>query len=79
MKRLFSFIALLLAFVACHRITPDPEPEPEPEPEPVVPVLSPDSTYVSLKAALDFSEEPLTKAGSQDDLYGIRVYQRILN
>lgn len=75
MKRLFSFIALLLAFVACHRITPDPEPQPEPEPELVVPVLSPDSTYVSLKAALDFSEEPLTKAGSQDDLYGIRVYQ----
>lgn len=75
MKRLFSIIALLLAFVACHRITPDPEPLPEPEPEPVVPVLSPDSTYVSLKAALDFSEEPLTKAGSQDDLYGIRVYQ----
>ena len=72
MKRILFSLVVLMAFVGCHRINPEPEPEPTPDPQPE---LSPDSTYVSLKAALDFTEEPLTKAGSQDDLYGIRVYQ----
>lgn len=71
MKRFFSIAASLLTFAACQSMTPDPSFNPNP----AVPVLSPDSTYVSLNAVLDFTEEPLTRASSQDDLYGIRVYQ----
>ncbi len=73
MKRYLILISLLTAFVSCKHVGPETIPEPEPDPE--VPVISPDSALVSLKASLDFTAEPLTKAGSSDDLYGIRVYQ----
>lgn len=82
MKNLLSLSILLLLFSACHEITPNLDPQPEPTPTPVVPVnneISPDSAFVALRAKLDFTSEPLTKAGSADDLYGFRVYQLIEN
>lgn len=69
MKRFFLFAIIIALFGACQ------QKNLQPEPEPVLPDLSPDSTYVFLKTALDFSSEPLTKSDSQDGLYGIRVFQ----
>ena len=60
----------LLAIFSCNKPI-----DKNPEETELTPVISPDSVYVSLKANLSFSEQTLTKAGSADDLYGIRVYQ----
>lgn len=82
MKYYLSLSIVLLLFAACNEITPNLDPQPEPTPTPVVPTnneISPDSAFVALSAKLDFTSEPLTKAGSADDLYGIRVYQLIAN
>ena len=63
--------AILAVVIGCSKSNPNTPTEPEPD----IPTISPDSALVSLKTSLDFTAEPLSKAGSQDDLYGIRVYQ----
>lgn len=68
---------LVAVLSSCGKQIIDPVPENDEDPGKDTPVLSKDSVFVSLKASLDFSEEPLTKSGSQDDLYGIRVYQLV--
>ena len=70
-----QFLLIVLSIIACTKSPVKPADSEIPTPD--SPVLSADSVMVSLKAVLDFSEEPLTKASSQDDLYGLRVYQLI--
>ena len=78
MKRYYTLllIALLASciqepVVESDMLTPNLVNEPESE----EPSLSSDSVLVSLKTNLDFNSEPMTKASTLNDLYGIRVYQ----
>lgn len=71
MKFRIILLALLAVAIGCSKSNPNTPTEPDPD----IPTVSPDSTLVSLRTSLDFTAEPLSKAGSQDDLYGIRVYQ----
>ena len=71
MRLIMILPVFLTVVIGCSKSNPTPNPDPDP----VIPTISPDSALVSLKTSLDFTAEPLSKAGSQDDLYGIRVYQ----
>lgn len=73
MKRLLLTFAFLAALASCQKTNPDSI---DPEQVPDIPA---DSVLVSLRAELDVQTEPLTKAGDQKDLYGIRIYQFLDN
>ena len=75
MRKFLLPLLAIFAAVACNKAQVTPEDNGGEGP--VTPAISADSVFVSFKAVLDFSEEPLTKAGSSDDLYGLRVYQLV--
>lgn len=68
MKKFTAFLLSLLA-LSCQPVKITPE-----EPETEAPELSEDEVLVSFKPELEFTDELMTKSGSVNDLYGIRVY-----
>lgn len=69
MKRVFLLLALCAVTFSCSKGSdPSIEPEPLPSEERV-------EVTFNLGGEIEFSIEPLSKATSSDDLYGINIYQ----
>ena len=70
MKKNLLFFFLVVACISCTK-----NASPLDSPSDNDPVISPDSVLVSLNANIGIEKVPLTKSGSSDDLYAVRIYQ----
>ena len=70
MKKNLLFFFLVVACISCTK-----NAAPLDSPSDNDPVISPDSVLVSLNANIGIEKVPLTKSGSSDDLYAVRIYQ----